>query len=765
MIFRKSKHVYLFTIGLALVPIALLVISPDESESCGPYFTQTLFTYVVHPDLPLEKYAQGDLGILKPSYARSYLAVAYRHLMDKPLAQHEQQAAIRLWNKRLFERDVSTYVTIDSSIPHWDSLAHTVLPLTPHWLQEQNDSSTPQPDVSSAERIVYTSSWKPLSLEEYQSYYAITPDAFQNASRRLQELIHQYGKNSQEAKDWVVNQRRAFAGDDSTVPQEMEDATTVIGANRQYQVATAYFYRDRYDEARIRFEKIAQNPSSPWQQFGLYLASRALTRKATIGGDSSAFQEALTILDRIDDPKLARAILFQKDYLLGRIDPTTQILDLSKRMKDGDDRYYEHELDDYTKLLDRILGEMEYYFSEQRLFGRLPAQLRADDMTDWIYTFQSTDSMSLDHAIAQYKAKRTKPWLIAVLSKLPGYTADYFSTPVDVNDPAYESVTYYRAHILSNSGMKGQAKQLLDEALASRVSASARNDLMILRQKFATDMRDLVTMLARVPVGETEAFDFREWPDSLLSVPEPKYDTAALRVLNRTLSLDRLMEAVRLDLLSPTPQRDLMRAVWARAVVLGRQDHAKEIAARLATTDTVLSSSMRKYLAATTPADRHREAIFILLKHPGLSPLVWLAPGRSDIEETDSYRANGWCLIYADTIGISTVDLNYRGVILESAEIPFLTSTDRLQADVEWRLLTSSSPAVNYLANEAVKWGKAAPKDPRIAEVLHLAVKASRYGCNDDQTGKYSKAAFTLLHSKYGKTSWASKTQYWFGED
>jgi hypothetical protein len=54
------------------------------------------------------------------------------------------------------------------------------------------------------------------------------------------------------------------------------------------------------------------------------------------------------------------------------------------------------------------------------------------------------------------------------------------------------------------------------------------------------------------------------------------------------------------------------------------------------------------------------------------------------------------------------------------------------------------------------------PDDPRAPEVLHLAVRATRYGCTDNGTGSRSQAAFALLHRKYTNSEWAKKTPYWF---
>ncbi len=49
------------------------------------------------------------------------------------------------------------------------------------------------------------------------------------------------------------------------------------------------------------------------------------------------------------------------------------------------------------------------------------------------------------------------------------------------------------------------------------------------------------------------------------------------------------------------------------------------------------------------------------------------------------------------------------------------------------------------------------------AEALALAVKTTHYGCHSDGPhGVYSKAAWTLLHQRFGSTPWAIATKYWF---
>jgi hypothetical protein len=92
----------------------------------------------------------------------------------------------------------------------------------------------------------------------------------------------------------------------------------------------------------------------------------------------------------------------------------------------------------------------------------------------------------------------------------------------------------------------------------------------------------------------------------------------------------------------------------------------------------------------------------------------------------------------------------------------FLTEPERAVADKEYSALTANGAAPNYLCQQVIQWVTKTPTDPRAPEALHLAVKSTRYGCTDQETGRWSKAAFDLLHRKYANTIWARKTPYWF---
>lgn len=91
-----------------------------------------------------------------------------------------------------------------------------------------------------------------------------------------------------------------------------------------------------------------------------------------------------------------------------------------------------------------------------------------------------------------------------------------------------------------------------------------------------------------------------------------------------------------------------------------------------------------------------------------------------------------------------------------------LSAKQRSVADAEWERMQALETAPDYLTQEVLAWARSHPKDSRVPEALHLAVRATRYGMTDSQTGTLSKAAFELLHREYPKSPWAAKTRYWF---
>src|SRR5215471_5294441 len=77
---------------LCVLLLGVMLFTP-QANSCGPYLSDVIFVFKRHPGTPLKWYADGSLGVVLPSYHRSYLLIAYRYFAGRPLAQSELEGA------------------------------------------------------------------------------------------------------------------------------------------------------------------------------------------------------------------------------------------------------------------------------------------------------------------------------------------------------------------------------------------------------------------------------------------------------------------------------------------------------------------------------------------------------------------------------------------------------------------------------------------------------------------------------------------------
>ncbi len=199
-----------------------------------------------------------------------------------------------------------------------------------------------------------------------------------------------------------------------------------------------------------------------------------------------------------------------------------------------------------------------------------------------------------------------------------------------------------------------------------------------------------------------------------------------------------------------------------RAALLDEREAAKQAAAILPEFYPELKEFLANYEHAATPEARRFAAVFLSLKFPGVRPYVSAGVGRTTaLSEVDSYRDNYWCAeAPLPQGGAASEDVEATKRKLVTAP-EFLKPSQSLAAR-EFAALQALGTAPNYFCQIAIDWAEKNPNDPRSPEALHLAVRSTRYGCTDKDTGRWSKAAFDLLHRKYPNTTWARNTKYWF---
>ena len=182
-----------------------------------------------------------------------------------------------------------------------------------------------------------------------------------------------------------------------------------------------------------------------------------------------------------------------------------------------------------------------------------------------------------------------------------------------------------------------------------------------------------------------------------------------------------------------------------------------------------LAPLLSSFQTAQTPRERRFAACYLMLKAPGLSPYLRGGLGRteSDVRDRDDYGDNFWIPTNPDEkkkdTDYPTYETGESDPALVKPEIKqFLTTKQQEEALKERRTLYNAASPPRFITEAVLVWSKEKPSDPRLPEALFRSVKMPRWGCRVSGSTEYSKAAYTLLHSKYPSTSWAKKAEYYY---
>lgn len=768
---KRLKNFKRWQAVFVIVSVTVLLCSTRPTLGCGPFAARAVFTYEKHPDLPLARFAAGELGVLEPTYARSYLAVAYRYFTGAGLDKEEQKSALALWDERLMH--------------YWDNQNDDADNWTKAWLEALSK-------VTSANTQEKPSPYRTEDRKDFYINYLNCPkDAFRNATDTLNKLIAKYGASSAEAKDFAATQQRVFAvcSEGKEIPEAANaSASPTIKANRAYQIAAANFYAGNFDVAGQMFNAIAADGSSPFRQLAPYLVARTLIRKATLTAeqgkvDNAALSQAQSQLEKILADKNQSALHQSARGLLNfvrfRLNPENRLHELAgDLLKKNAGASFRQDLTDYTRLLDRFTGENDDS-EKERTFAGLPKIGREDDLTDWVLTFQVQDADALNYCVQKWEKSQSTPWLVAALTKIKGDHPKAAALidaglKLKTTSPATTSIVYHLDRLMIESNRKDEARKRLDSLLASSgasLPASALNRFLSLRMKAATSLDEFLKYSERHPSGVTYDEDGRELPmdkdeasDDVKNSPRVRisWDEDAVRVFNEMMPSSVLKEAVLSKTLSAHLRRDLAIAAWARAALLDDDATALVLVPAVESLAPELKQYLDAYVAAQDKAEKKFAAVYLMLKFPGTRPSVDASMGRAAaFGDIESYRDNWWCE-YGRTISPDETAVKKNETKDKISAPDFLTAAQKATAIAEWKRLAALGTGPNYLCAQAVKWSGIKPDDPRAPEALHLAVRATRYGCTDKQTGTFSKQAYDTLHRKYPKSEWAQKTKYWF---
>lgn len=742
---------FLTASGLFIVPI----------YSCGPFFESAVFTFQNRPDGPDQDFATGKIGILLPGFRSSYLFVAYRYLSGVKLDSTQQAAALQIWNGDVTREQPD----VENDLKKWSQARGEVPNLPPH------------PDISP---------YAVVSEEQpYFKFINCQADAFQNAAKTLQDRTAKFGVASAELREWVTGQDQVFsncAGESEVIPATLRSGPSLLRADRAYQTAAAHFYARDFDDAVAEFDAISQDPASPWAGISPYLAARALIRKANLLNkatepfDRTAMSAGQARLERILSDPHADAIHQQAAKLLNyvrfRTEPTKRVAELGQiLLKPDSDANFKQDLWDFVLLLSH--GE------------------NSGDPSDWIQTLGAlrTNPNSLPrkqsdlakHSLIRWKETKSLPWLIAALSAAEPddtqvQTLLTAAQQVPPSSPGYLTVRYYALRLMIANGDLEPARKELDLLLGKTdIPIGSHNMLNEQRLILATSLEDFLQHApeTRVPSKLDESTD-EVVPDTQSNgqPSEPYSSYYAAEIFQKRLPLQILVQAAESQTLPKLLRRDVARSAWVRSVLLDDLGTALALQPTLHDLDRPLWTTMESFRLAKTDAEKHFAALLVILSNPGMKPSVRGGlPRSTTFGELEQFRDNWWC---ADMEAGPTWGKSFTGeynkennlkFVDRDPDFPFpswLTDAQKSQASSQWAKLGTVGTAPNSLTLQVLAYAKEQPNDPSVPLALHLAVRATRFGCVNVETTKLSKAAFDLLHQAYPQSEWTAKTNHYY---
>jgi len=715
--------------------------------ACGPFVTDLDLVRTIEP-ASRAAYARGDLGVVRPRFARRYLVQAYRVLAGRPPLANAVPP--------------SAGINPDPPAPE-QTLATT------QWIRQRDE-------VLGAAKppTWYVDQWKRVG-DSYQGILNCPDDAFTTAVRTLKARQDRYGAASAQVRDWTRAQAAVFANcsdDPLTFPEPAPaGADPLVLADRAYQTAAAYFYAMQYAEAGRRFLAIAADRTSPWQPYGRYLAARSTIRQAMVPKDvanrtellANAQAELRAIVADAGAASLHSSARGLLDFIEARQRPIERLHAVSRRLTTAQ-TVADQEIVDYRWLMDSIVGDTVDY-----AYPTGPGAndtIQGDDLTDWVLAIQGGGQAAADRAIRRWQDTHAAPWLVAVLWRA---AADHPIVPaaleaaaaVERTSPAYPTVSFLRVRTLARLGRRDEARALLASLPTSAAGAFDAEAVNLLNGERVMLARTFDEFLASAPRTIVVSIDGKTFD-------QPSFDEDAAAAFSDRLPLDRLVEASLSDALPRRLRLRVAIAALTRAVVLRRDDVGVKVAAVVRDLAPPTAADIAAYVAAPDAEERHRAGLLLLLRTPGMHLAV--QAGDTDVsydvvepERTFDhlFRVNWWCardpkysraseltgLLYADG---------------RTADPSFVTATERGIAERENGELLGLGAGATYLAEEAIAWARARPKDARAAEALAHVVEGWRWRCGYNDRSDLPRQAFTTLHRLFPQSEWAKRTKYWY---
>lgn len=617
---------------------------------------------------------------------------------------------------------------------------------------------------------------------EYFAYFRnYLDDAFYTAANTLNERKKVF--NRQEMDIWLEGQDEVFGSIEGRLFDEEFDrdiANPLLKQDREYQRAAACFYARRYQEAEERFREISENPEHPWRIYSALAACRTLMRRANAEHDAElkkygtreegrkkAVAARDTWLRKADDclesvlkdttlepvhPSAGRL----REYIMFRLEPLKRFAEAENVLLSAiSPSEIGWNLSDFAILYSGLKQKDKDFIIQN-----------GGDFSQWLMAMQSEIEEPAGFAAKKWGEKKSLPWLIASLKTMSpdspwigGILQEALEIPAD--SPAYMSARYYYFSYLVKSGFdREKLAEQLDSFIGTldRGKAPAEwNCFADLRMLVSPSLEEALQRSLRKVVAAHDDYETLSGDFELL-------DKKIQSMFNECMPLEKWAEIVLQEgLFTPGIMKQLSFTAFTRAVLLNDFPAAEKIASKLSETDAQLKKDFSGFLESSTFGEKKFSAVFFMLNYPRLNTILDSAADEIIVKNLplnirDIYRRNWWRPY--ETSSPAGQRENLQG---HAEELLQLLPEGLIEKAQEENRLLSDIAAPNYLADTVIKYASENPKDPRVPKALHLAVQATRYaGFKDEETSRYSRKAFQILHRGYPGNEWTEKTPYWY---
>ncbi len=761
----------------ALIFVATFLLSPHFGvDACGPWFENDVFVRNKYPD-DMAAFARGQLGILQAGFDSDEYAVAWRYLNGGKLSASEQAALAPPRNPNPDEQ----WEGNESAL--WLTMRGNYAPGSAPAGPANSNQAAPSIDVKG--NYVYAG-----------DYLNCPGPAFANAAVTLRKRADAWGKNSPWLADWILAQDAVFSNCEGKTPLMPRPAPAgspaLLAADRAYQTAAATFYARKFDEAAQQFAAISADKTSPWKDWGAYLAARATVRKAFAMGNATdpysgdlasydvdtmrrAQQNLEALLDEPHPAPSRDAIASELNFIRIRTEPARRVAEICAALAGpAPDPRFKQDLAD----LNWVLYKGGLKAPEGASANALQIDLKdLPPLLEWIAAWRGNGTATA--AFDKWKQNHLLAWLVVALAKA---AADDPLVPqllsvaesIKPGTPAYDTVFFHRVRLLIGVHRNDEARALLDPAIASTIGRppdSYRNALLGERMQIARDVKEFLADAPRTILeGSSQGAEdlHGQCNERAHAVNEPApcpeaehppaFDDDAARILNQRLPLSRLIEAAHSPALPQNLRQEVAVIAWTRAVLMEDEKSA-----------AVLAPLLPKPLGLSAASGTGFAASLAILRNPGIRPYLESGVARvASYSYFDELRDNWWC-----KPSVPAPDGSSQKAPALPPAPAFETSEELARADAESKRLEELPDSAAIIGQRVIDYARTHPDDPQVPEALHLTVRAGHYACqtytydaaNPSPKSEYtavSKAAFQLLHRKYPNSPWTTKTPYYY---